>query len=185
MKKCRVFSRVGFRESCILASVSSSFLGGFNISKPVLFVGQRFLQYCWDSQAEVVAFSRWQVLTTLGIELLNLGVQPTFHSKISAAVGLVFHLVAVVPLIPGQVVQLEEKTSGPALARSAEAFLIEVALLELLPMLGEKALEEVLPANGGLGSDDLVNIIILEVGKGERVVAPSVKAGEQRLLKKL
>ena len=60
--------------------------------------------------------------------------------------------------------------------------MIEVALLELLPMLGEKALEEVLPANGGLGSDDLVNIVIREVCKGERVVAPSVKAGEQRLL---
>ena len=121
-------------------------------------------------------------MTTLGIESLNLSVEPTFHSKISAAVSLVLHLVAVVPLIPGKVVELEEKTSGPALARSPEAFLIEVALLELLPMLGEKALEEVLPTNGGLGSDDLVNIVIREVGKGERVVAPSVKAGEQRLL---
>ena len=137
-----------------------------------------FLKKGDQRPSEVLPFSRVEILGSSLVEFVDLLIEFVVHSFLVGTSDLVLDVIAVLPLIPGKVVELEEETSGPALARSPKAFLIEVALLELLPMLGEKAFEEVLPANGGLGSDDLVNIVIREVGKGERVVAPSVKAGE-------
>ena len=92
------------------------------------------------------------------------------------------YLVAVIPLIPGQVMELNEETTGPFLARLANAFLIVEALLELSPRLGEKAFEQVLPANGGLGGNNAVDVGFGEVGKRESMMSPSMKTGEEGVL---
>ena len=92
------------------------------------------------------------------------------------------NLVAVIPLIPCKVVELNKETSGPFLARLANAFFIVEALLELSPRPGEKAFEQVLPANGRLGGDDAINVGVIEIGKRKGIMSPSMKTGEERVL---
>jgi len=57
-----------------------------------------------------------------------------------------------------------------------------VALLELPPGGGEKAFQQILPANGRLRGGGTVDFSLLEVGEGEGTVAPPVEVGEQGLL---
>ena len=66
-------------------------------------------------------------------------------------------LVAMVPLIPCQVVELNEESPGPVLARLPQVFLVVVPLLEVFPRLGEEPFEKVLPADGGLRRDDVTD----------------------------
>lgn len=131
VKKCRVFPRIGFSKICILTSLGGPLFGSSDIPKPVLFEGQRLIQHCRNSQAKVITFPGWQVAATLGVESLDLHVETAFHAKVSATVGLVFDFVPMVPLIPGEVVELDEETSGPTFAGFAETFLVKVTLLEL------------------------------------------------------
>ena len=91
-------------------------------------------------------------------------------------------LVAMVPLIPCQVVELNEESPGPALARLPQVFLVVVPLLEMFPRLGEESFKKILPADGGLRRDDVINIIIFKVGKGEGTMAPSMETGQERSL---
>jgi len=62
----------------------------------------------------------------------------------------VFDVVAVLPLIPGQVVELQEKARGPTLAGFPAAVGVVMSLLQLPPFGGEEPLEHVLPADGRL-----------------------------------
>jgi len=115
----------------------------------------------------------------LGIETLDLMVESAFHAKVTIAIDGVLDVVAMFPLIPGQVMELDEETLGPALARFPAVVPVVVALLELTPRGGEKALQQVLPADGGLRCGGPVDCIVLEVGKSEGTVAPPVEVGEQ------
>ena len=62
----------------------------------------------------------------------------------------VFDIVAVLPLIPGQVVELEEQATGPTLAGFPAAAGVVMSLLQLSPFRREEPLEHVLPSYGGL-----------------------------------
>jgi len=62
----------------------------------------------------------------------------------------VFDIIAMLPLIPGQVVELEEKATGPALAGFTATTGVVMSLLQVPPFGREKSLKHVLPANGGL-----------------------------------
>jgi len=145
-----------------------------------LFERQWLVKNCRHGQSEMVPLSRWQVGAALGIEPHDLGVEMLLHSEVPTAIYFVFHMVAMLPLIPGEMMELNKETFGPSLAGFAEPFLVVVALLKLSPGLGEESFEKVLPADRGLGGNDLIDFIILEVGKGEGIVAPSVEAGQQR-----
>jgi len=63
----------------------------------------------------------------------------------------VFDVIAVLPLVPGQVVELQEKAAGPPLAGLPAAAGVVMSLLQLPPFGGEEPLEHVLPVDGGLG----------------------------------
>ena len=133
VKQCRLLSRVGFPKSSILLASKGSLLGGCDIAEPVLFERQWLVENSWHGQSEMVPLSRWQVGASLGIEPHDLGVETLLHSEVPPAICFVFHMVAMLPLIPCKVVELNKETFGPSLARFAESFLVVVALLELSP----------------------------------------------------
>jgi len=78
--------------------------------------------------------------------------------------------------------ELDEETLGPAFAGLPGVVPMVVALLELPPGGGEKAFQQILPADGRLRGGGTVDVSLLEVGEGEGTVAPPVEVGEQGLL---
>jgi len=98
----------------------------------------------------VESFPRGEIGVGLGIETLNLVVESAFHVKVSSSVRIVLDLIPMFPLIPGKVVELDEETLGPAFAQFPAGVPVVVALLELPPGGGEKAFQQILPANGRL-----------------------------------
>jgi len=62
----------------------------------------------------VESIPRGQVGVGLGIEALNLVVESAFHAKVSSSVRIMLDLVLMLPLISGEVVELDEETLGPA-----------------------------------------------------------------------
>jgi len=54
-----------------------------------------------------------------------------------------------------------------------------VALLELPPGGGEKAFQQIVPADGRLRGRGTVDFSLVKVGEDEGTVAPSVEVGEQ------
>jgi len=91
-------------------------------------------------------------------------------------------LVPMFPLVPGEVVELDEETLGPAFARFPAVVPVVAVLLELPPGGREKAFQQILPANGRLRGGGTVDCSILEVGEGKSTVAPPEEVGEQGLL---
>ena len=78
--------------------------------------------------------------------------------------------------------ELDEETLGPAFARLPGVVPMVVALLELPPGGGEKAFQQILPADGRLRGGGTVDFSLLKIGEGEGTVAPPVEVGEQGLL---
>ena len=78
--------------------------------------------------------------------------------------------------------ELDEETLGPAFARLPGVVPMVVALLELPPGGGEKAFQQILPADGRLRGGGTVDFSLLKIGEGECPVAPPVEVGEQGLL---
>jgi len=181
-KKSRLLTRRGLQKLGIDSASRSTLFGRGHIAKPVLFERQWLVQYRRDGQSKVITFSGWEIRAALGIEPLDGHIQAPFHSKVTEAIRLMLDLVAMVPLIPCQVVELNEESPGPALARLPQVFLVVVTLLEMFPRLGEEPLEKILPADGGLRRDDVINVIIFKVGKGEGTMAPSMETGQERSL---
>ena len=128
------------------------------------------------------SFPRGEVGAGLGTEAFDVVVQSAFHVKESSLIGLVLDLVPMIPLIPGEVVELDEETLGPAFAQFLAVVLVAMALLELSPRGGEKAFQQILPANGGLRGGGTVDFILLEVGEGKSAVTPPVEVDEEGLL---
>jgi len=78
--------------------------------------------------------------------------------------------------------ELDEETLGPAFARLPGIVPMVAALLELPPGGGEKALQQILPADGRLRGGGTVDFSLLEVGEGEGTVTPPMEVDEQGLL---
>jgi len=130
----------------------------------------------------VESFPRGEVGVGLGIEMLNLVVESAFHVKVSSLVRIMLDIIPMFPLIPGEVVELDKETLGPAFARFPGVVSVVVVLLELPPGGGEKAFQQILPANGRLRGGGTVDCLLWEVGEGKSAVAPPVEVGEQGLL---
>jgi len=67
-------------------------------------------------ETEVESFPRAEVGVGLGIETLDLVVELAFHAKVSSLIRIILDVVPMLPLIPGEAVELDEETLGPAFA---------------------------------------------------------------------
>jgi len=85
----------------------------------------------------------------------------------------VFDIIAVLPLIPGQVVELQEQATGPTLAGFPAAAGVVMSLLQLPPFGREEPLEHVLPVDGGLRLDCSSYQGVIKGHKGELGPAPA------------
>ena len=83
-----------------------------------------------------------------------------------------FDVVAVVPLIPGEVVETDKHAFDPPLGRLPTPQRVVVALLDLAPLLGQEAFEEVLPADERLGLSGLLDFRFRKVIGGEEATTP-------------
>jgi len=77
----------------------------------------------------------------LGIETLDLMVETAFDAKVTSTIEGVLDVIPMFPLIPSQVMELDEETLGPLFAGFLAVVPVAVALLELTPRGGEKALQ--------------------------------------------
>ena len=84
-------------------------------------------------------------------------------------------VIPVIPLVPSQVVQLEEKSLGPPLAGLSAALGKVVPLLEMLPFGRDETFQQVLPADGGLRLDGLGDSFIFKGSLRELGPAPAVE----------
>jgi len=64
----------------------------------------------------VESFPRWEVGVGLGIEMIDLVVKSAFCVKVSSSIRVMLALVPMFPLIPGEVMELDKETLGPAFA---------------------------------------------------------------------
>ena len=75
----------------------------------------------------------------IAVECADVGVEGQVGSMVAGPDVAVFDIIPVFPLIPGQVVELEEEALGPLLAGLAAAAGVVVALLEVAPFGREEA----------------------------------------------
>ena len=116
------------------------------------------------------------------IQLADRLVEFVVHSFLPGSADSVLDVIAVVPLVPGQVVKASEQASDPPLGRLPAPEGVVVALLELAPLLGEETFKEILPAYVGLGLSCLSDFLILEVIKGQETSAPAVEVVKKGML---
>ena len=76
----------------------------------------------------------------LGVEALNLMAESAFHVKVLGSIRFMLDLVPMLPLIPGEVVEFDKETLGPAFAHFPAVVSVVMVLLELPPRGGKKAL---------------------------------------------
>ena len=134
----------------------SSASGG-HILEPVSLVAIGFLEEGDNGPSEVLPLSRGEILGAGLVELADLLVEFVVHSFLASSADAVFDVVAVVPLIPGEVVEADKQAFDPPLGRLPTPQGVVVALLDLAPLLGQEAFKEVLPADERLGLGGLLN----------------------------
>jgi len=134
----------------------SSASGG-HILEPVSLVAIGFLEEGDNGPSEVLPLSRGEILGAGLVELADLLVEFVVHSFLASSADAVFDVVAVVPLIPGEVVEADKQALDPSLGRLPTPQRVVVALLDLAPLLGQEAFKEVLPADERLGLGGLLN----------------------------
>jgi len=81
------------------------------------------------------------------VKLADLLVELVVHSFLAGSADTVLDVVAVVPLIPGKVVEADKQAFDPSLGRLPTPQGVVVALWDLAPVLGQEAFKEVLPAD--------------------------------------
>lgn len=150
-EKSNLLGRCSLKGIISGAFPGMALLGGKNIAKPVALVGVGLLKQFDKSEAEVVTERRREMTAVIKIHIANVVIEGTVGGVVARSKDAMLDGVAVVPLVPGQVVQLYEQALGPAFARLAAASGIVIALLQLSPLRRHKALKQVLPANGRLG----------------------------------
>ena len=134
----------------------SSASGG-HILEPVSLVAIGFLEEGDNGPSEVLPLSRGEILGAGLVELADLLVEFVVHSFLAGSADTVLDVVAVVPLIPGKVVEADKQAFDPPLGRLPTPQRVVVALLDLAPLLGQEAFKEVLPADERLGLGSLLN----------------------------
>jgi len=120
-------------------------------------VSIRFLQEGDDGPTEVLPLSRWEILGAGLVELTDLLDEFVVHSFLAGSMDTVFDTVAVVPLIPGKVVEVDKQAMDPSLGRLPTPQRVVVVLLDLAPLLGQEAFKEILPVYKQLGLGSLLD----------------------------
>jgi len=115
------------------------------------FVGIRLGKEMYQGEAKVVSQGGRQVPATIAVEETDVAVEGQVGCVVPRSNMPMFDVIAVLPLIPGQVMELQEKAPGSVLAGLPAAAGVVMSLLQLPPFGGEEPLEHVLPADGGLG----------------------------------
>ena len=89
--------------------------GGGYILEPMSLVSIRFLEEGDNGPSEVLPLSRGEILGAGLVELADLLVEFVVHSFLVSSADAVFDVVAVVPLIPGEVVEADKQAFDPPL----------------------------------------------------------------------
>ena len=82
--------------------------GGGHILKPMLLVSIRLLEEGDNGPSEVLPLSRGEILGAGLVELTDLLVKFVVHSFLAGTMDTMLDVVAVVPLIPGKVVEADK-----------------------------------------------------------------------------
>jgi len=106
------------------------------------------------------------------VQLADLLVKFVVHSFLAGSTDTVFDIVAVVPLIPGKVVEADKQAFDPLLCRLPTPQRVVVTLLDLAPLLGQETFKEIFPADERLGLDGLLDFCFRRVIVGEKAAAP-------------
>jgi len=138
----------------------------------MLLVSIRLLEEGDNGPSEVLPLSRGEILGAGLVELTDLLVKFVVHSFLAGSADTVFDIIAVVPLIPGKVVEVDKQAFDPPLGRLPAPQRVVVALLELVPLLGQEAFKEILPANERLGLGSLLDFCFRKVIIEEKAMAP-------------
>ena len=83
-------------------------------------------------------FSRVEILGAFLVQLADLLVEFVIHSFLTGALDTELDVIAVLPLIPGQMVEADKQTFGPLLGGPFFLEGVVVALLDMAPLLGEQ-----------------------------------------------
>jgi len=103
--------------------------GSKKIAEPMSLVGMRLGKEMYEGEAEVVSQGGREVLATITVEETDVAVEGQVGCVVPRSNMSVFDVVAVLPLIPGQVVELQEKAPGPTLAGLPAAAGVVMSLL--------------------------------------------------------
>jgi len=125
--------------------------GSKKIAEPVPFVGIWLGKEVYQGKAKVVLQGGRQVPATIAVEETDVAVEGQVGCVVPRPNMPMFDVIAMFPLVPGQVMELQEKAPGPTLAGVPAAARVIMSLLQLPPFGGEEPLKHVLPADGGLG----------------------------------
>jgi len=146
--------------------------GSEKVAEPVPFVGIRLGKEMYQGKAKVVAQGGRQVPATIVVEE-TVVVEGQVGCVVPRPNMPVFDIVAVVPLVPRQVVELQEEAPGPPFAGLPVVARIIMALLQLPPFGREEPLEHVLPTNGRLGLSCSSYRRVIKQHKGELGLTPA------------
>ena len=135
-------------------------------------VSIRFLEEGDNRPSEVLPLDRGEILGAGLVELTDLLVEFVVHSFLAGATDTVFDIVAVVPLIPGKVVEADKQAFDPALGRLPTPQRVIVTLLDLAPLFGQETFKEILPANERLRLGSLLDFCFWKVIEGKEAAAP-------------
>jgi len=108
------FEKSNLLGGCSLKGIISgefpgmALLCGKDIAKPVAFVGVGLLKEFEKSEAEVVAERRRKMTAVIEIHVANVVIEGAIGGVVTGAKDPMLNGVAMVPLIPGQVVQFKE-----------------------------------------------------------------------------
>jgi len=129
--------------------------GSKKVAEPVPFIGIRLGKEMYQGKAKVMAQGGRQVPATIAVEETDVVVEGQVGGVMLRPNMAVLDVVAVFPLIPGHVVELQEEAPGPPLAGLPAVARVIMPLLQLPPFGGGEPLEHVLPADGRLGLQQL------------------------------
>jgi len=98
-------------------------------------VSIRFLEEGDNGPSDVLPLSRGEILGAGLVELADLLVEFVIHSFLVGLTDTVLDAIAVIPLIPGQVVEADKQAFDPSLGRLPTPQRVVVALLDLAPFV--------------------------------------------------
>jgi hypothetical protein len=134
-----------------------------------------FLKKGDQRPSEVLPFSRVEILGSSLVEFADLLIEFVVHSFLAGAFDSVLDVIAVLPLIPGKVVELDKQTFDPFLGGLPLPESVVMALLELAPLLGQQTFQKVLPSYLSLRLSRQFDFHIKEVFTREETTAPPVE----------